>query len=173
MGASQWRYTVVHRDDVGAALRQLRQEVYDRGEYYRESPDVDLDLTEEEFRAGLDPREDDDGLTEAIIEDWRERRRRPVPVDPDTLVAAQPHSGTHSIIDMVNGVSHRPGFATVSPLTSEELINAFGRTTPSADQVEEWMKAGGSPRERWVGSYVISYHDGRPGHIHFHGYSGD
>ncbi|MFE9658335.1 hypothetical protein [Micromonospora sp. NPDC006431] len=100
MGASQWRYMVAYQDDVGAALQQLRQEVYDRGEYYREPAEggSDLDLTEEEFRARLDPRNDDDGFNDAIIEDWRERKRRPVPVDPDTLLAAQPHSGTHSVI---------------------------------------------------------------------------
>src|SRR2546429_1644774 len=128
MGASEWYYTVAYQQDVGVALRQLRQEVYDRGEYYREDAESssDLDLTEEEFRARLDPRGDDDGLNEAIVGDWLERKRLPVPVDPDTLFAAQPHSGTHSIIDMVNGVSDRPRFATVSPLTSEELRNAFG-----------------------------------------------
>ncbi|WP_262286377.1 hypothetical protein [Micromonospora sp. MA102] len=166
---------MAYQADVGAALQQLRQEVYDRGEYYRESlvPDPDLELTEEEFRARLDPRKDDDGFNDAIVDDWRERRRRPVPVDPDTLFAAQPHSGTHSIIDMINGVADRPGFATVSPLTGEELIKAFGSTTPASDQVQEWMKAGGGLRERWFGTYVISYRDGQPDHIHFSGYSGD
>jgi hypothetical protein len=46
--------------------------VYARGEYYREPPDPDPDLalTEEEFRATLNPRDDDDGLSEAIFEDW-------------------------------------------------------------------------------------------------------
>ncbi|MEU1688949.1 hypothetical protein [Micromonospora sp. NPDC005707] len=175
MGASEWRYVVAYQADVGAALQQLRQEVYDRGEYYREpvERDSDLDLTEEEFRARLDPRDDDDGFSEAIIEDWRERKRRPVPVDPDTLVAAQPHSGTHSIIDMINGRSDSPGFATVAPLTGEELIRAFGSTTPPSAQVQEWMRAGGGLRERWSGTYVISYRDGQPDHIHFSGYSGD
>jgi hypothetical protein len=175
MGASEWRYLVPYQADVGTALNQLRQEVYDRGEYYRESPerDADLDLTEEEFLARLGSRDDDDGLNDAIVADWRARKRRPVPVDPDTLLAAQPHSGTHSIIDMANGVADRPGFATVSPLTSAELITAFGSTAPSSDQVQEWMKAGGGLRERWVGTYVISYRDGQPDHIHFAGYSGD
>ncbi|KKK07398.1 hypothetical protein [Micromonospora sp. HK10] len=175
MGASAWRYRADYQQDVGAALRQLRQKVYDRGEYYRESVegDPDLELTEEEFGARLDPRNDDDGFNDAIIEDWRERKRRPVPVDPDTLFAAQPHSGTHSIIDMVNGVSDRPDFATVSPLTSEELIEAFGSTTPQSSQVQEWIKAGGGLRERWFGTYVISYRDGQPDHIHFCGFSGD
>lgn len=175
MGASGWHYTVDYQEDVSAALQQLRQQVYDCGEYYRESVESgsDLDLTEEEVRAGLDPRNDDSGMNDAIVEDWRERKRRPVPVDPDTLFAAQPHSGTHSIIDMVNGVSDRPGFGRVCPLTVEELIAAFGGTTPPSHRVREWMKAGGGLRTRWFGTYVISYRDGRPDHIHFCGYSGD
>jgi hypothetical protein len=96
-----------------------------------------------------------------------------VPVDPDTAVAAQPHSGTHSIIDMVNGVAAHPSFATVSPLTSAELVEALGTATPSSSQVQAWMEAGGAERERWVGTYVISYRDGQPDHLHFCGCSGD
>jgi hypothetical protein len=175
VGASQWWYAVDYQQDVAAALRQLRQDVYERGEYYRESAqdDFDLQMTEEEFRAQLDPRNDDDGLNDAIVEDWLERKRRPVPVDPDSLVAAQPHSGTHSIIDMINGVSSRASFATVSPLSTEELLDAFGTTTPASSQVQEWMKTGADTRARWVGTYVISYRDGHPDYIHFCGYSGD
>jgi hypothetical protein len=111
VGASQWWYTVDYQRDVAAALRQLRQDVYERGEYYREpaGDEPDLQLTEEEFRARLDPGKDDDGFNDAIVEDWLERKHRPVPVDPDSLVAAQPHSGTHSIIDMINGASTPTG----------------------------------------------------------------
>ncbi|GAA2600622.1 hypothetical protein GCM10010399_34290 [Dactylosporangium fulvum] len=64
MGSSAWSYTVDYQTDVNAALQQLRRQVYDRGDYYRESRDLE----------------------------------------------------THSIIDMVNGVSAQPAFATVSPL---------------------------------------------------------
>jgi hypothetical protein len=57
VGASDWHYTVAYQPDVMAALQQLRQDVYDRGKYYRESGgDDDLSMTEEEFRARLDPR---------------------------------------------------------------------------------------------------------------------
>jgi hypothetical protein len=175
MGASAWQYTVDYRPDVDAVLQQLRREVYDRGEYYREPADSsgDVGMSEEEFRARLDPRNDHNGLNDAIVEDWLARKRMPVPADPDTLFGAQPHSGTHSIIDMINGVSDQPDHATVSPLTGAELREAFGSTTPLSTQVQEWMKAGGGVRERWVGTYVISYRDGQPDHIHFCGYSGD
>jgi hypothetical protein len=152
----------------------LRREVYDRGEYYKESPSSDLDMTEEQFRASLGPApsSDGDGLYEFSIADWLERKARPVPVDPDTLIAAQPESGTHSIIDMANGVSASPRFATVSPLTTEELIDAFGTVTPSSDQVRAWIVTSGG-RDRWVGTYVVSYRDGEPDKLHFCGFSGD
>jgi hypothetical protein len=65
-----------------------------------------------------------------------------MPSDPDTLLAAQPHSGTHSIIDMANGVSDRPRLGTVSALTVEELREAFGTTTPHSTQVQESRPAG-------------------------------
>jgi hypothetical protein len=114
---------------------RLRQEAYDHGDYYREEPgnDGDLGMTEEEFRARLNPRGDADGSNDAIVEDWRERKSRPVPVDPDTLLRAQPHLGTHSSIDMV-AVSGEPEHSTVSPLTEAELRAAFGTVTPSAEQ---------------------------------------
>ena len=173
MGASDWHYTVAYQPDVKAALQQLRRDVYDRGEYYREPADNDLAMTEDEFRARLDPRGENDGLNDAIVEDWLERKNLPMPSDPDTLLAAQPHSGTHSIIDIANGVSDHPRFGTVSALTDEELREAFGTTAPHSSQVQEWIRSGLSTRDKWVGTYVISYRNGEPDYIHFSGYSGD
>ncbi|WP_433222818.1 hypothetical protein ACQP00_24500 [Dactylosporangium sp. CS-047395] len=173
MGASGWHYTVDYRDDINAALQQLRREVYERGEYYKQQPSEDLDMTEAEFRASLgEPDEDDDGRYEFIIEDWLDRKSRPVAVDPDTLLASQPESGTHSIIDMANGVSAEPRFATVSPLPVDGLVHTFGTATPSSEQVQAWIVNCGD-RERWVGTYVVSFRDGTPDRLHFCGFSGD
>ncbi|SCE88990.1 hypothetical protein GA0074696_1481 [Micromonospora purpureochromogenes] len=89
--------------------------MYDRGAYHREEPDPTYALTEDEFRATLDPAHDDSGINEFLLDDWRAAQRRSRPVDPDSLFAAQPHSGTHSVIGMVNGgpgrtvPRHRPG----------------------------------------------------------------
>ncbi|WP_330186435.1 hypothetical protein KZZ52_28925 [Dactylosporangium sp. AC04546] len=174
MGSSGWSYTVEYQADVNAALQQLRQQVYERGDYHRESRDPDLDMTDEEFRASLAPRDADPERYDAIVEDWLERRSRPEPIDPDTLVAAQPHSGTHSIMDMVNGVSAEPAFATVSPLAADNLMYTFGTVTPTTSQVQAWMSNDTfGERDAWVGTYVVSYHDGRPDHIHFCSRSGD
>nr|BFE55639.1 hypothetical protein GCM10020063_001650 [Dactylosporangium thailandense] len=154
MGSSAWWYTVDYQPDVNAALQQLRQQVYERGDYYRQAHDPDLDLTEAEFRDSLAPRDTNPERYDAIVEDWLERKSRPVAADPDSLFAAQPHSGTHSIIDMIYGVSAEPAFATVSPLAADNLMYTFGTLRPSADQVEAWMSAHvADERDRWVGTY--------------------
>ncbi|MFF4810082.1 hypothetical protein ACFY03_17905 [Micromonospora chersina] len=175
MGASGWSYSVTYQPDVAAALEQLRQDAYTRGAYYREEPDPLYALTEDEFRARLDPADDDSGINECLLDEWRAAQRRPKPIDPDTLFAAQPHSGTHSIIDMARGVSAKPALFTVSPLTDEQTLEFFKTRTPAPDQVVEWMKTFDpfSVRERWQGAYVVSYLDGHPEQIHFSGFSGD
>ena len=78
MGASDWHYTVAYQPDVKAALQQLRRDVYDRGEYYREPADNDLAMTEDEFRARLDPRGENDGrLVHLITPAWHARSSQP------------------------------------------------------------------------------------------------
>lgn len=175
MGASGWSYSVTYQPDVAAALDQLRQDVYARGAYYREEPNRLYALTENEFRAQLDPADDESGINECLLDDWRSAQRRPDPVDPDTLFAAQPHSGTHSVIDMAEGVSARPALFTVSPLTDEQTLDFFGTRTPTPQQVVEWIQTFGpsSIRDSWQGLYIVSYIDGRPEQIHFTGFSGD
>lgn len=112
-------------------------------------------------------------MNDAILEDWRAWRRRPTPVDPDTLLASQPHSGTHSIIDIDNGVASVPTPFTVSPLTDDELFDLVRTTRPTSEQVRERIGRHGGTRDRWVGTYVVSYLDGEPHQIHFFGVSGD
>jgi hypothetical protein len=174
VGSSSWHYCVDYRPDVAAALEQLRYEVYQYGTFYREPRDADLDLTEEEFRAQLGPADPhDDGMQEAILADWRNRRRVPPPTGPDSLCRAQPHSGTHSVIDMINGVSPVPAFAAVSALTDEELLSAFGTTTPDSAAVRDWAEANKGLRPSWFGTYIVGYRDGVPERLHFFGFSGD
>jgi hypothetical protein len=60
-------------------------------------------MTEEEFRATLGLGDENDEHYEFPLSEWRRARKRPVPVDPDSLLASQPDSGTHSIIDMADG----------------------------------------------------------------------
>lgn len=101
---------------------------------------------------------------------------RPVPVDADTLIAAQTTSGTHSIIDICNGLSEEPEYFTAAPLTADQTIEIFGTAQPATSQVLLWLTTYdiGQIRDRWEGVYVVSYSpDGEPEQIHFTGYPGD
>jgi hypothetical protein len=174
VGASGWHYVVPYQADINAALQKLRRDVYDRGDYYREPSESGYaNMTEEEFRATLDPNQwGAGGMNNYILDGFRAARRRPVPVDPDTLVAAQPESGTHSIIDISEGVSDGPEEYTVSPLTDDELLAMAGTLTPTSEQFRAADGWDGD-RARWVGTYVVTYLDGLPHEIHFFGHSGD
>jgi hypothetical protein len=176
MGASDWDYSVPYREDVAAALEQLRADVYARGEYYEERPDPSLQLTEEEFVAALHLDDDPDGIKRSQLEWWREAKARPAPVDADTLLAAQPDSGTHSIIDICDGLSEQREVCKAAPLSAEQILDFFGTERPTTEQVREWIDSFDVARirSRWEGAYVLSYSPaGEPEQIHFAGFSGD
>ncbi|MER6590831.1 hypothetical protein ABT214_02975 [Micromonospora purpureochromogenes] len=90
MSAAGWSYSVAYQPDVAAALRQLRQDVYDRGAYHREEPDPTYALTEDEFRATLDPAYDS-GINDSLLDDWRAAQRRP---DRSTRARCSPRNRT-------------------------------------------------------------------------------
>jgi len=171
MGASHWEYRVPYRPDVAAALDALRWQAYRDGDYYQVEPDSTLEMSEDDYRATLPGNGDDNDIGTFLLDEWRKAKKRPAVDSPDTLLANQPESGTHSIIDMMNGVSEAAAFGTVSPLTEAELLDCFGTLKPSGDQVAEGASLGG--RHGWEGAYVISYEGETPMEIHFFGYSGD
>ncbi len=176
VGASVWHYSVPFQDDIAGALEQLRAAVYERGEYYRQEPNPTAEMTEDEYRATLNLDDDPSGIHQFLLEEWLKAKERPIPVDADTLVAAQPESGTHSIIDICEGVSEWPDMCTASPLTAEQLQEFFATERPTTVQVREWMSIYriGEIRDRWSGAYVVSYSAaGEPEQIHFTGFSGD
>ena len=176
MGASGWSYSVPYQEDIADALEKLRDDVYARGEHYKQDPDPTRDMTEDEYRATLDLANDPDGIQQFLLEEWQQARLRPIPVDADTLIAAQPESGTHSIIDICNGLSEDPDYFTAAPLTADQTLDLFGTARPSTPQVLHWLTTYdiGKIRDRWEGAYLISYSpDGKPEQIHFTGYSGD
>jgi hypothetical protein len=174
LGSSGWSYTVPYQPDVAAALEQLRQDVYLRGEYYHQPLDHTVAMSEEEFEATLNPRDEESGVNDTLREDWQAAQRHPKPTSPDTLLASQPVSGTHSIIDIYRGISTAPAAFTASPLTADELVGFFGTSAPTTQQLRDWLRrSAGGVRESWIGTYVVTYLDGKPAEIHFFGSSGD
>lgn len=176
MGASGWMYDVPYQDDIAGALEQLRTETYENGEYYKQEPDPSLELSEDEFKATLTLDDDPDGIQKFLLEEWRKAKAWPAIVDADTLLDNQPDSGTHSIIDIFEGLSETPSMFTASPLTTEQLLEFFGTDRPGTPEALEWVSKYdiGQIRARWEAAYLVSYSaDGSPERIHFVGFSGD
>ena len=128
--------------------------------YRPDVPQALHDLRWEVFRAG-DYHRDGDGAPAT---------------SPDEALDRQAEEGTHSIIDMMNGLSPTPEFGTVSPLTEQQLLAVFDTLTPASDRVEAWLGHGGDNglRDRWEGLGVVGHTaDGVPEFLFFAGVSGD
>jgi len=181
VGASGWQARVAFQADIGAALQQARQRAYDDRSFYR-APSLSDEagaMSEEEYVAwgiaqtrALFP---DDDTWEPSGEEYRTewQAAQVVVTGPDSLLASQPYSGTHSIIDMTH-VADEPGYNAVAPASAEYLQEIFGTTQPTTAAVgaaiEDDRIHGFA---RWHGLYVIGYRDGQPEAIFFVGYSGD
>jgi len=174
MGASGWRYHVDYDANIGAALERLRDEVFASGQYVKEEVEG-AGLSEAEYRAQIDQEYSDQGVKDFLMEEWHEARDRPPITTPDELLAAQPESGTHSIIDMAAGVNPEPAAFAVAPLTPHQLEEFFGSERPTREAVDTWLDSGGdaSVRDRWEGLYVVTHTDSVPTGITFAGASGD
>ena len=182
MGSSEWGYFAPYQADVGRALEQLRQEVFESGRYYRE--EVDQSEPEPTYEQMVDLAgdlsdmwpEDQVAFLQGLLDDNREtyaRARIPV-TDIDSLLTAQADSGTHSIIDISSGISATPRNDTAFPIDPGELMAHFGTLQPSRQQVEVWLGEGhGSGVARNTAVYFVLYEDGRPSEIFFEGASGD
>lgn len=150
MGASGWEYYVPYQDDLGAALEALRQQVFDRRDYYWEDEDED---------------EDEGGGGEAKA--W------PSTVDRLWQDERVQEEGTHSILDMwrILRPGEDPDHGTVQPVHPAEarLVAGTDRLTrahvPDLEPLAE---------RRWFGRCAV-LHDahGRPEEIYFWGFSGD
>jgi len=172
---------VPYQHDVGAALQQARWDAYRRGDYYREPPSEEARaMGEEEYVAGCIawikasvPADlaDAEWSGDQFRHQWR--AARVVVTSPDTLLEAQPFSGTHSVIDMTQ-VADEPGYNTVAPAPPEYLLELFGTTQPAASAVESAIEAAAMHGfGRWHGMYLLAYADGAPTEIFFVGHSGD
>jgi hypothetical protein len=182
LGASEWSCKVAYQADLEAALRQAREDAYREGDFYRQEPDEDARrMSEEEYVAadvaamragyvaafGEDAGDPDDGLARSA---WHAAQIEVT--GPDSLLASQPFSGTHSVIDMT-GVAEHSEDGKVAPLPGEELDHWFGTRRPDGAAVERALDAGLSGFERWHGAYVVAYSHDQPDSIYFFGWSGD
>lgn len=183
MGASSWTSKVPYQQDVEAALELARQDAYDRGDYYRATPDTHARaMSEEDYVAwqmaelrrtmaeafGDDAPEPDDTMAR---DSWRAAQVEVT--GPDSLLDAQIYSGTHSVIDMT-GVAPYPELGSVAPVPDDVLEEVFGTGRLTADAIAAAI-AGRSLEDfdRWCGAYVVAYDGEHPESIVFFGHSGD
>lgn len=160
MGASGWAYYVPYQSDINKALQELRQEVFEKKQYYNPM-EVLLSMPEELRGRYFD--EDELDIFDSI------------PTEPTTVEELLEINGehvTHSIIDITE-VSSQSHFGTVSSLSQQELEILFGTNRPTKNMIEQQKNKLMNLREGWQGVYVIVYEDEKPSEIYFTGFSGD
>jgi hypothetical protein len=182
MGASGWSYFVPYQTDISKALQDLREAVFQKGEYYLrdfsendmmfdELSPSDLDLTEEEKADYLAALPGQQVLPE-------ERQALPKPTSIEALLQWNAEDGTHSIID-INKITPTPDFGAAAPLSNEELKRIFGTEKPTREMIKSKEKDFAVflqeelGRSRWQGTYIVIYKENQPVEIYFIGYSGD
>lgn len=186
MGSSPWSYYVPYQEDIGAAFRELQREVFDSGEYRK--PYIDIGWLEQLdfFGASIEERNalyDSYGLTplrepfeqlgatefRAWLEDLNELSQFESLVD--LLIVRCATEGTCSILDWI-GLSSTPGLSHVCAVSEENLMNYFGTTQPTKEQIELREDFWDSiPRGH--GFYLLMYKDNEPEEIFFAGYTYD
>jgi hypothetical protein len=146
MGGHPWWYLVPYEKDVANSLEALRQREFKAGRYNpaEDFPRFPVDLAHAP------------GCKHSSIEDARE--------DSDA-------DGTRSILD-VSRVAAKPDFDAVAPVDEDELMEFFGTTRPTAEDMENCDELF-EQIERGQGIYVVVYDNDEPTQIFFAGYSYD
>jgi hypothetical protein len=184
MGASGWSYFVPYQQEINKALKELKDEVFEKGRYERPL-DVNPNQAERDLNyltslyASLpdEVRKQTDQFLELARSAAKRQRPARMANSIDELLEQCRENGTHSILD-IEKVSSVPGFGVITPLSNEHLINIFRTDKPTHEMVAIWSNRVDPPTakpfyERWQGVYVIVYEDNKPTEIYFEGASGD
>lgn len=147
MGGEPWWYFVEYEEDVGAALRKLREREFRAGRY---NPAVDFPVFPVTAQSPAP------GAQHASIEEAIEE------ADAD---------GTRSILDMER-VADEPDFNAVAPLPRETLEELFGTDKPSREMIEGSDDLY-EVLERGQGVYIVAHEGDQPSELFFAGYSFD
>ena len=162
MGASGWSYFVPYQPDINKALQELRQKVFQEGDYFKPA-EWAKQLYERQI---IGEEELNDTLEElALI---------PEPRTIEELIEQRAEEGSHSIID-INRVSSVPEICTIAPLPQEEYIRLFSTDKPTRKMIEEKEEEMYSNLNMpsWSGFYMTIYANNLPVEIFFIGFSGD
>lgn len=104
----------------------------------------------------------------------------------DEALEMSEEAGTHSILDIMNGVADTVESFAVSPLTDAELIKFYNTVQPTRQMIEASLDGytvilNGQDeficlydlRRNWEGCYIVVYDDVQPVEICFAGCTGD
>jgi hypothetical protein len=165
MGASGWSYFVPYRAEINAALQELREQVFRKGEYYRVAP-YWKERKEEDYAGYPEERR------RLLVERLREKQSLAEPTTIESLLKWNGEEGTHSILD-VDRVTAEPEPGSVSPLKDQELLDIFGTLAPTRELIEQKSAEIQLLRRRGTGTWIAVYRGDTPVEIFFGGYSGD
>jgi polyhydroxyalkanoate synthesis regulator phasin len=171
VGASCWTYFVPYQSNIEQALQELRQSVFEAGDYYQPSKFQER-VARELFAAGQ--------LTQEQLELQLEQiaaRARPEPKTLDELIEQrfEEMTATHSIIDIEHVSDEADDFHTVSLLSAEQHEDVLGTVRPTRALLEEdeMQLALFELIDRGCAYYLIVYADDQPHELFFVGVTGD
>jgi hypothetical protein len=166
MGASGWRYFTPYQENLETVLQQLRQKVFESGQYGHISPiSSEMLSTYPQLRK----------ITEQLKELDKQRLAEFGPIETiDDLLEAFGEDGTHTIID-IERISPKPDFGVAYPAPNDIIEKIYGAPKPTHHDIESkfGVLLEALNIERWQAAYVIVYDQGVPKEIYFEGCSGD
>lgn len=147
MGAEPWFYIVPYQESISNALHELRQREFAAGRYNPVIPTL-------EFPIG--PHSPCPGPEHPSIQ---------------KAIEASMESGTRSVLD-IERLSNEPDYLAVCPLQKDKLLQLYGTTKPTREQVETNL-AFFEIIERGQDIYLLLYEDEEPTELIFAGCSFD
>jgi hypothetical protein len=178
MGASAWEYFTPYQADHEKAFHDLRQEVFESGNYFLYTPTLpssEAEYLEQAYNMGLILTEQDEEWQREQYRKDKERYSKPKPETIEELIEWGAEDGTHTIIDMASFTDDPDctDFFTAIPLSQAQLLELFETTKPTHQMIVEKRSAILNLRQRWQATYIIVYEDDNPTEIFFTGFSGD
>lgn len=148
MGASSWLYYVPYQEDIAQAFHNLRQQVFESGEY---SHFWHMYESYEAVFAGRDTEDMDQEEFNRLLEETGKVHLTP-PQTIEELIQRTPGEGTHSILD-IERISVDPYYYAAVPLPEEVIMGFYETREPKREIVEAIVtqKEVWAPLVSWAG----------------------
>lgn len=176
MGASGWSYFVPYQGDIQKALDELRERVFQSGDYFGGRPGAKRRYAT--IDALLRSKAEDGThsiLDVGKISDTSKQNDVLEGVDRRTLMRKMQNLMADDPAGFMRRAAREEflSIGLVHPLSDEQLVKTLGSLKPERRAVELAANTIGSSCSRGSGRYVVVYRDGVPDEIFFAGVSGD